>query len=308
MGRGDERARPALTERTLDLSVVVLPDLRWAEAAPRWRDAEQAGFTTVWTYDHLSWRSLRDGPWFGAVPLLTAAAGVTDRVRLGTLVASPNFRHPVPFAKDVLTLDEVSGGRLDLGLGSGGVGADATVLGTPAWSPTERAERFEEFVELLDLQLRQPATSWRGEHYAADDARTVPGCVQLPRVPFTIAAAGPRALKAAARHGQRWVTYGPVTAVATPDEWYAAVRRQAAGLDAACAELGRDPEDLGRLAVVGLELSWPTASVEAFADFTGRLAELGFTEVVLHWPRPDPDLPGPDPAVFELLVPAARPG
>ena len=93
------------------------------------RAAEDAGFSTVWTYDHLSWRSLRDGPWFGAVPLLAAAARITERIRLGTLVASPNFRHPVPFAKEILTLDEVSGGRLDLGIGAGGTGADATVLG-----------------------------------------------------------------------------------------------------------------------------------------------------------------------------------
>lgn len=305
MGRGDQRARPPLTRSPLDLSVVVLPDLRWSEAAPRWRDAEQAGFSTVWTYDHLSWRTLRDGAWFGAVPLLAAAAGVTESVRLGTLVASPNFRHPVPFAKDVVTLDEVTSGRLDLGLGSGGTGADATVLGDEPWSPRERADRFAEFVELLDLQLRQPATTWRGTHYAADDARTIPGCVQSPRVPFTIGASGPRALRLAARFAERWVTYGPVPEAETADEWYAAVAAQARGLDAACDDVGRDPLSVRRAALVGLTLTWPTASVDAFADFRGRLGELGFTDVVLHWPRPGTDLPGPDPSVFERLVPAA---
>ena len=251
---------------------------------------------------------MRDGPWFGAVPLLAAAAGVTEYVRLGTLVASPNFRHPVPFAKEVVTLDEVTGGRLDLGLGSGGTGADATVLGSEPWPLRERADRFAEFVELLDLQLRQPATTWRGTYYAADDARTIPGCVQSPRVPFTIGASGPRALQVTARFADRWVTHGPVPEVDTAEEWYAAVAAQSAGLDAACAEVGRDPASVRRAALVGLTLTWPTASVDAFADFTGRLGEVGFTDVVLHWPRPGTDLPGPDVRVFEQLVPAAAAG
>ncbi len=72
----------------------------------------------AWTYDHLTWRNLRDGPWFGAVPTLAAAALVTSRIRLGTLVASANFRHPVPFAKELMTLDDLSHGRFTLGVGA----------------------------------------------------------------------------------------------------------------------------------------------------------------------------------------------
>src|SRR5262249_28791662 len=97
------------------LGVVILPDLRWAVARDVWRRAEALGFDHAWTYDHLAWRSLRDGPWFGAVPTLTAAATVTTRLRLGPLVASPNFRHPVAFARELVALDDVSGGRLTLG-------------------------------------------------------------------------------------------------------------------------------------------------------------------------------------------------
>src|SRR5699024_10511706 len=118
-----------------------------------------------------------------------------------TWVASPNFRHPVPFAKDVMGLDDISEGRLLLGVGAGGTGFDAEVLGPPV-TPRVRADRFEEFVELLDVLLRDPVTTWSGTHFEAHGARMLPGCVQQPRVPFVVAANGPRALRVAARHGQ----------------------------------------------------------------------------------------------------------
>ena len=136
------------------------------------------------TYDHLAWRSLRDTTWFGTIPTLTAAAGVTERIRLGPLVASPIFRHPVSFAKELISLDDVAGGRLTLGLGAGGEGYDATMLGQDPWSRRERTDRFAEFVDFTDRLLRAPDTSFSGRFYAADGARTYPGCVQQPRVLF----------------------------------------------------------------------------------------------------------------------------
>src|SRR6202161_2162429 len=108
--------------------VVILPDLPWDVARERFLEAERRGFAAAWTYDHLSWRTLRDGPWLGAIPLMTAAAAVTRELRLGTLVTSPNFRHPALLAQDVMTIDQISGGRFDLGVGSGGTGWDATAL------------------------------------------------------------------------------------------------------------------------------------------------------------------------------------
>lgn len=96
--------------------------------------AEEYGFHHAWTYDHLGWRSLVDKPWFDAVPTLTAAATVTSKIRLGTLVASPNFRHPAHFARELTALDDVSDGRFSVGLGAGGVGFDATVLGAAGLS------------------------------------------------------------------------------------------------------------------------------------------------------------------------------
>lgn len=286
--------------------VVILPDGPWADLRAKWLDAEARGFATSWTYDHLSWRSLRDGPWLGTVPLLAAVAASTTTIRFGTLVTSPNFRHPALLAKDTMTLDQISQGRFDLGIGAGGTGYDAIVLGGEPPTPPERASRFEEFTDAMDTLLREPATSFHGEHFAAVDSRTFPGCVQQPRVPFTVAAAGPRALRVAAEYADTWVTYGPVTP-APPDadpvaHWFDAVTSQAAKLDAACADLGRDPGSLRRMALVGLELAWAQQSLGAYDECTGRLQGLGFTDVVIHWPRPDDSaLPGPPPAVFDAI-------
>src|SRR5690242_7093990 len=148
---------------SLRLSTVILPYRRWSEGGrAAWQRAEELGFHTAYTYDHLSWRTFRDEPWFGAVPTLTAAAAAIERIRLGTLVTSPNFRHPVTLAKELVTMDDVSGGRLTVGIGAGGVGFDATAMGQQAWSPKERTERFEEFLPLLDRLLTQDATTEAG--------------------------------------------------------------------------------------------------------------------------------------------------
>src|SRR5438132_13736548 len=165
-----------------------------------WRRAEELGFDHAWTYDHLAWGPLRDSSWFPAVPTLAVAATVTTTIRLGPLVASPNFRHPVPLARDLIALDDVSSGRITAGLGAGSVGWDATILGQRAWPPAERAARFDEFVTLLDRVLTAPATDHSGRYYSADGARIAPGSVQQPRVPFAIAATGPRSMRLAAEH------------------------------------------------------------------------------------------------------------
>ena len=282
--------------------VVILPEPRWPEARARWQRAEALGFDHAWTYDHLAWRSLRDEPWFAAMPLLSAVAAVTDRIRIGPLVASPNFRHPVPFAKEVVALDDVSSGRLTLGLGAGGTGWDATMLGNEAWSARERTERFEEFVELTDLLLRAPAASRAGRYYAADEARTAPGCVQQPRVPFAIAATGPRGMRLTARLGDIWVTTGdrstdgPVSAGAGAR----IIRDQTARLDDACGEVGRDPSSLARLVLTGPALDAGLSSPGAFEEVRGRYADVGVTDLVVHWPREDAPYAG-DPERFEQI-------
>lgn len=285
------------------LSTVILPIHRWTEGQKVWRRAEDLGFHTAYTYDHLSWRSFRDEPWFGAVPTLTAAATATESIRLGTLVTSPNFRHPVTLAKDLITLDDISDGRITLGIGAGGSGFDATALGQEPWSARERADRFGEFVPLLDRLLTEPVVTAEGRFYSAGEVRNIPGCVQRPRIPFAVAATGPRGLKVAALHGQAWVTYGdprgpgdvPVA------ECPAVIARQLEGLAAACAETGRDPAGLERVLLQGSTAERPLDSLDAFVDYAGRYAEIGITEIVVHWPVPD-SVFGTDQDVFERIA------
>ncbi|MFD7917898.1 LLM class flavin-dependent oxidoreductase [Streptomyces sp. NPDC059740] len=288
------------------LSTVILPVRRWHEGGrDQWQRAEDLGFHAAYTYDHLSWRSFRDGPWFGALPTLTAAATATERLRLGTLVTSPNFRHPVTLAKELISLDDVSGGRITLGIGAGGNGFDATTLGQDPWTPRERADRFGEFVPLLDRLLTEDAVSHRGAFYSAEEARNIPGCLQRPRLPFAVAATGPRGLRLAARHGQAWVTTGDpkLYAKGTAEQSDDALRGQVARLGAACAEAGRDVTELDKVLLTGFtpERSRPLESLDAFVDFAGRHRELGFTELALHWPIPDSDFAA-DQAVFERIA------
>ncbi|MET3982361.1 LLM class flavin-dependent oxidoreductase [Streptomyces sp. PvR034] len=291
---------------SLRLSTVILPVRRWHEGGrDQWVRAEELGFHTAYTYDHLSWRTFRDGPWFGAVPTLTAAAAATGRMRLGTLVTSPNFRHPVTLAKDLMSLDDISGGRITLGIGAGGNGFDATALGQEAWTPRERADRFAEFVPLLDRLLTEESVTYEGTFYSADQARNIPGCVQRPRLPFAVAATGPRGLRLAARHGQAWVTTGDpkLFEAGTGEQSVEALRGQIEKLGKACAEIGRDPESVEKILLTGFtpEANTMLSSLDAFVDFVGRHRELGFSELVIHAPIPDSDFAS-DQDVFEKIA------
>lgn len=272
------------------VGVVILPDAPWSDAKATWARAEALGFDHAWTYDHIAWSSLRDAPWFGAVPTLAAAATATTRIRLGTLVASPNFRHPVPFARDLIALDDISGGRCTLGIGAGGTGWDATVLGQDPWSPRERIDRFTEFVALTDQLLRSPETTYDGRFYRAERAPMVPGCVQRPRIPFAVAATRPRGMAVVAAHGQCWVTNGerdhdgPLLDAASGA---ASVAGQLRILEDACAAADRDPASIDKLVLADLRLASGLPSAEAFRDTLGTYEAIGVTDFVVHWPRGD---------------------
>lgn len=283
--------------------IVILPQDPWSIARRKWQSAEGLGFDHAWTYDHLSWRSLADQPWNATIPTLTAAAVVTESIRLGTFVSSPNFRHPVPFAKEIATVDDISGGRFVLGVGSGGTGFDAFVLGQPEYTPLQRHERFAEFVTLLDELLRHEGDeargiSFDGDWYEAVDARMVGVAAQQPRVPFVLAANGPKGLALVAKHGQGWVTTGKDGA--TGEEWWSAVATLAGRLDDAAHAAGREPASIDRYLSLDSGGQFSLESVGAFDDMVGRAAQLGFTDVISHWPRPEGIYAGDEEVLYEV--------
>ncbi len=280
--------------------VCILPEYPWSEAESIWRRAEELGFDHAWTYDHLVWAGLPDAPWHSTVATLTAAAMVTDRIRLGTLVASPNFRHPVTLMRDAITLDDISSGRLLLGMGTGG-DRDAEILGDEL-TRGQRTRRFAEFVDVLDALLRGDHVDHTGEFFTAVDARTQPGPTQQPRTPFVIAANGPRAMALAARHGQGWITTGPVSGpvgrTAAEDDaesvarWWEGVAQLVDRFDAIEAEVrqSRDEAETALDRYLSLDACGVMAlsSADFFAEQSQRAADLGFTDVVVHWPRTSP--------------------
>jgi alkanesulfonate monooxygenase SsuD/methylene tetrahydromethanopterin reductase-like flavin-dependent oxidoreductase (luciferase family) len=281
------------------VGVVLLPQYSWSEARARWASLQERGFAHGWTYDHLSWRDLKDEPWFGTLPTLVAAATATSTLRLGTWVISPNYRHPVTTAKDLMTLDDVSGGRLIAAIGAGGTGWDATVLGQAPLTPRQRVARLDEFVTLTDLLLTRADTTWDGEFFHANQAKMIPAGSRS-RIEQVVAGNGPKTIGLAARAGDGWATTGPESADLGQDQWWSRVAALARVFEEAAAAAGRDPATLRRYLNQDSAPVLSVSSLDAFTDAAGRAAELGFTAAVIHWPRPAGVYAGPERVLDEI--------
>ncbi len=285
------------------LGVLLIPTDEWGETVDLVRRIEGLGYDHVWVYDHLSWRRYRDRPWHATYPWLAGLATATQRIRLGTMVSNLNIRHPAVLAKDAMTIDHISSGRVTIGLGAGGTGFDATVLGQRVLSPGQRADRLAEAAEVLDGLLRGSLTSHSGDYYEFNEARVLPGCVQQPRLPLAIAAGAPRTLRLAAQFGDAWITYGDTTyQELSADGTERVVRRQAELLEEYCDRLGRDPSTIDRIFLIGNTEERPLASLQAFEDFIGRYSELGFTDLVFHMPRADDPVWNDPPAIVDEIA------
>ena len=265
--------------------LAILPEHPWSAAEPMWREAERLGFDHAWTFDHVTWEGLRDSPWFGAVPTLAAAAAVTERIALGTFVSSPNNHHPVQFMREVLALDDISGGRFLLGIGAGG-DLDSRITGDDL-PLRDRVARFHEFTDLLDRLLSDDHVTADGRFYAARDVRTLPGPVRGGdtgnRVPLVIAANGPKSIRLAVERGDGWMTYGGTAD--TDEDWWAVVASHSRRVDDALVTAGRPASGLARYLNLDSAPTFSLSSAAAFEDAVGRAAELGFTDVITHWPR-----------------------
>jgi alkanesulfonate monooxygenase SsuD/methylene tetrahydromethanopterin reductase-like flavin-dependent oxidoreductase (luciferase family) len=162
------------------------------------------------------------------------------------------------------------------------------------WTPRERADRFAEWVTQLDALLTGESVSVTGEHWSTREVTIAPGLVQQ-RPPFWIAGNGPRGRRLAVRHGHGWIA-NPVS-----DTPYEEVREHLARVEEACEEAGRDPATLPRLLLTGFTGEPWLESPAAYDDLAGRYADLGITDVAVHWPRPDSDWDA-DMDVFEAIA------
>lgn len=291
------------------IGVVLIPTDPWAETLAIAQRLDRLGFDHLWLYDHLTWRRYRDRPWHATYPWLAGLAVGTERIRLGTMVSNLNVRHPVTLAKDVMSVDHLSNGRMVLGLGAAGLGFDAEVLGRPVLSPGQRVQRLEEAADVLDRLLRDddpddPPVDHHGAWYTVVGARTLPGCVQRPRVPLAIAAGGRRSIDVAARRGDAWITYGDATAPAGDADSARLIAQQVEQLGERCAEHGRDAAELDRIFLSGNDGERITSSIEAFRDAVGRFGEAGITDLVIHHPRADDEIWNDPPEIIDEIAEA----
>lgn len=273
-----------------------------SDTRTRVTELEEWGYDHIWVYDHLSWRRFRGRPWFSAMPWLTAVAEATDSIRIGTMVANPNIQHPLTLAQDAVTLDHISSGRLTLGIGAGGIGFDATVLGTQPLSPGQRVARLGEFLDVVRGALDSTIGTYNGDYYNVSDALIEPSSYQQPRLPIAVAAGSPRTIDLASRFGDGWITWGDASqADLSVEGTLAAAASQITMLRDRCGEVGTSFNDMMRIFLIGNTEDRPLKSVNSFESFARRYADLGFTDLVFHHPRSDDPVWSDDPAIVRAI-------
>jgi alkanesulfonate monooxygenase SsuD/methylene tetrahydromethanopterin reductase-like flavin-dependent oxidoreductase (luciferase family) len=231
---------------------VQLPEVErevpWPELATMARLAEDVGFDSLWVGDHLlyQWpdRPSR-GPW-EAFTVLAALAAITSRVELGPLVAATSFRAPALLAKEAVTIDEISGGRLILGLGAGWNEAEYRAYGFPY---DQRVSRFEEAFTIIRALLREGAIDFQGRFYSARDCELLPRGPRPTGIPLMVGSSGVRMLAITAPHIESWNAW---------HDWFgnrpSGLAPYMADVDAAAREAGREPAAIERTATVLVRL------------------------------------------------------
>lgn len=277
----------------------------WTRIAERVERYETLGFDAVWIADHFVFPWDPTQPWLEAWSLLAGLAARTHRIRLGSMVTHAVFRNPAVLARTAMTVDRMSGGRLELGIGTGSSDHDWTMTGAgKPWPSGERVDRFSEVVQIVDGLLRGTLHTYAGRYYQVADASLLPGPVQQPRPRLVIGASGPRMVKLAARYADAWVTEGAYRELwgswsdATLNDVLRITRQRSELLNIEATALRRDPSTIGRIFNAGFApgAEKPWQSVDAFEELVGRFTDLGFDEFVFLEPEPD------EWAVFEQVV------
>lgn len=283
-------------ENNVRFGVIAVQNASWETLVNRWRYIEQTGYDTLWVADHFTvpFKSYYDMPWFEAWTVLSGLAALTSKIRIGTLVTAIPWRNPAWLARQALTIDHISNGRLELGIGSGGHGdIGHSMTGIEDWKPGERVRRFREYIEILDLLLREPVTTYDGKYYRLKEAHMQPQSVQKPRPPITIGAYRPLMLRHTARYADAWNRIGGLT-----EDYLKEVKHQNKLLDKYCTEIGRNPETLRRSYVLCEHTAMRNLgpmhiyeSIDAFTDGVDKCFDVGITEFIIGYPNVDEQVP-----------------
>ncbi|CAN5761279.1 LLM class F420-dependent oxidoreductase [soil metagenome] len=271
-------------DRPLHVGLCTDQNLSWAETKERWTYFESLGFESLWDCDHYMQPSRPDGPYFEGWTLLAALAAETTTARIGVLVSCNTFRHPALVAAMSTTIDHISNGRLEVGLGAGWYQPEHQAFGIPFPEPAELVSRFREGVEVVDLLLRNDNVNYSGNHYTLQQAPSRPRPIQNPRPPLTLGAHGPRMLEIVAMYADRWNSHGTVDQI----------RIRNTILNEHCERIGRNPVEITRSLYGWASLMDrdPWSSVDAFADMVGNYSEVGVNEFIVD---------APDPSQFAVL-------
>ncbi len=292
----------------LRFQVLVIPNVPWSEYLDRFLRLEALGLDVAAVPDHFCDWGNPTGPWHEAWTGLAAIAARTSTIRLTTCVAQMPLRNPAMLAHQAVTVDQISGGRLELGIGTGlTIDPSYDMIGVPNWSTGERVARFAEYVELLDHLLAETITMYHGTYYQANGAVMNPSSVQRPRLPIMVAALGPQMMRHAATHADIW---NSLSFAADFDEQLAELADRCMTMDELCVDVGRDPTTLRRSYTMfdpkarasGGAISY-YESDDVFVEMVRQVTDLGITEVSLYYPAVDAQLPA-----FERIATEVLPG
>lgn len=219
---------------------------QWGDFLDVWKAVDRVDmFESAWTMDHFyPLTEPLDGAIHESWTMLGALAQATSRIRLGSMVNGMHFRHPAVTANMACTLDHISGGRFDLGLGAGWFASESEAYGIALGTMKERCDRFDEGVAIVHSLLTQERTSFAGKYYTLRDARCEPKPLQTPRPPIVIGAKGK---KRTLRTTARWADVWDVTFPESPGHWSELEQI----LIGHCEDVGRDHKQITRTIHLG---------------------------------------------------------
>lgn len=255
----------------------------WADLLDQWRRIEQLGFDAGAVTDHFMPRDGNDdGPMFEAWTSLSALAALVPRIRVVVMVSGNTYRNPAALAKQAITVDHVSGGRLELGMGAGWFEREHSAYGFRFPPPGERVDMLAESARIARALLRSSPgdrLTFNGRFYQLEDAPFAPDALQPGGIPLMIAAQGRRMLRVVAECADNWnLNQSPAT-----------LRELTPILERHCAELGRDPAEIRRSIFTyhGLLEDDPFASIDNFRRAVQAYAQGGAQEIYFRMPPPE---------------------